>query len=32
VKVTVSPQGNIFIGDSSKVLFFDIHTGYIRTL
>jgi sugar lactone lactonase YvrE len=31
-KVTVSPQGNIYIGDSSKVLFFDIDTGYIRTL
>ncbi len=31
-KVTVSPQGNIFIGDSSKVEFFDINTGYIRTL
>jgi sugar lactone lactonase YvrE len=37
-KVTVSPQGNIFIGfgsttaASNKVLFFDIDTGYIRTL
>jgi sugar lactone lactonase YvrE len=31
-KLTVSPQGNIYIGDSSKVLFFDINTGYIRTL
>ncbi len=34
-KVTVSPQGNIYIGDSSsanKILFFDINTGYIRTL
>lgn len=31
-KVTVSPQGNIYIGDSSKVLFFDINSGYIRTL
>jgi len=31
-KVTVSPQGNIYIGDSGKVLFFDIATGYIRTL
>jgi sugar lactone lactonase YvrE len=31
-KVAVSPQGNIFIGDSTKVLFFDINTGYIRTL
>jgi sugar lactone lactonase YvrE len=37
-KLTVSPQGNIFIGfgsstvTSNKVLFFDINTGYIRTL
>ncbi|MGA9672033.1 MAG: hypothetical protein WBQ94_22670, partial [Terracidiphilus sp.] len=37
-KLTVSPQGNIFIGfgsstvASNKVLFFDINTGYIRTL
>ncbi|WP_263418287.1 pectinesterase family protein [Terriglobus albidus] len=31
-KVTISPQGHIFIGDSNKVLFFDINTGYIRTL
>ena len=32
LKVTVSPQGNIYIGDSNRVLFFDIHTGYIRLL
>ena len=31
-KLTVSPQGNIFIGDKTRVLFFDINTGYIRTL
>lgn len=31
-KVTVSPQGHIYIGDSNKVLFYDINTGYIRTL
>jgi streptogramin lyase len=31
-KVTVTPQGNIFIGDSSKVLFFDMNSGYIRLL
>jgi sugar lactone lactonase YvrE len=37
-RVTVSPQGNIFIGygsttaSSNKVIFFDINTGYIRTL
>jgi streptogramin lyase len=31
-KIAVSPQGNIFVGDNSKVLFFDINTGYIRTL
>ena len=37
-KLTVSPQGNIFIGfgsstvTSNKVLFFDINTGFIRTL
>ncbi len=32
VKVTVSPQGNIYIGDTSKILSFDIGTGYIREL
>jgi sugar lactone lactonase YvrE len=31
-KVTVSPQGNIYVGDSTRVLFFDINTGYIRIL
>ncbi|MGB8844077.1 MAG: Ig-like domain repeat protein, partial [Terracidiphilus sp.] len=31
-KLTVSPQGNIFIGDKTRVLFFDINTGYIRVL
>jgi polygalacturonase/sugar lactone lactonase YvrE len=31
-KIVVSPQGNIFLGDSSKVEFFDINSGYIRTL
>ncbi len=37
-KVTVSPQGNIFIGygsttaGSNKVIFFDINSGYVRTL
>jgi len=31
-KVTVSPQGNIYIGDGGKVLFYDINTGYVRTL
>jgi pectin methylesterase-like acyl-CoA thioesterase len=31
-KVTLSPQGNIYVGDSTRVLFFDIATGYIRTL
>ena len=31
-RVTVSPQGNIFIGDSSKIIFFDINTGYVRLL
>ena len=31
-KVTVSPQGNIFIGDKTRVLFFDTNSGYIRTL
>ena len=31
-KLTVSPQGNIFIGDKTRVLFFDITTGYIRIL
>jgi len=32
VKVSVSPQGNIFIGDGNKVLFYDMNTGYIRLL
>jgi sugar lactone lactonase YvrE len=32
LKVTVSPQGNVFIGDKTRVLFYDINTGYIRTL
>ncbi|MGH9605388.1 MAG: Ig-like domain repeat protein [Terracidiphilus sp.] len=31
-KLAVSPQGNIFIGDKTRVLFFDIDTGYIRIL
>jgi sugar lactone lactonase YvrE len=31
-KLTISPQGNVFLGDNSKVEFFDINTGYIRTL
>jgi polygalacturonase/sugar lactone lactonase YvrE len=31
-KLTVSPQGNIFIGDKTRVLFFDINSGFIRTL
>ena len=31
-KLTVSPQGNILIGDKTRVLFFDINTGYIRIL
>ena len=31
-KLVVSPQGNIFIGDKTRVLFFDINTGYIRIL
>ncbi|HSY34752.1 MAG TPA: Ig-like domain repeat protein [Acidobacteriaceae bacterium] len=31
-KVAVSPQGNIFIGDKTRVLFFDINSGFIRTL
>ena len=32
VKVTVSPQGNIYIGDSSSVMFLDMNTGYVRLL
>ncbi|MGB6742688.1 MAG: hypothetical protein WBE38_03440, partial [Terracidiphilus sp.] len=31
-KLTVSPQGNIFIGDKTRVLFFDINSGFIRIL
>ncbi len=32
LKLATSPQGNIYIGDSTRVLFFDINTGYIRIL
>jgi polygalacturonase/sugar lactone lactonase YvrE len=32
VKLAVTPQGNIFIGDSSKVVFYDLNTGYVRLL
>ena len=34
-RMTVSPQGNIYIGDvlsPNRVFFFDINTGYLRTL
>ena len=31
-KVTVSPHGNIYIGDSAQVLFYDIYNGTIRVL
>ena len=34
-RLTVSPQGNIYIGDvlsPQRVYFFDINTGYLRTL
>ena len=31
-KLTVSSQGNIFIGDKTRVLFFDTNTGFIRIL
>jgi hypothetical protein len=34
-RLTVSPQGNIYIGDvlsPNRVYFFDINTGYLRTL
>jgi hypothetical protein len=31
-KLAVSPQGNVYIGDSNKVLFYDIATGTIRLL
>jgi polygalacturonase/sugar lactone lactonase YvrE len=31
-KLVVSPQGNIFIGDKTRVLFYDVNTGYIRIL
>ena len=31
-RVTVSPKGPIFIGDNSKVLFYDMVTGTIRIL
>jgi hypothetical protein len=32
VKTSVSPQGNIYIGDGTRVLFYDIYNGTIRTL
>jgi polygalacturonase/pectin methylesterase-like acyl-CoA thioesterase len=32
VRVAVSPQGNIYMGDSTRVFFFDIDTGYVRAL
>jgi polygalacturonase/sugar lactone lactonase YvrE len=31
-KVTVGPNGDIFIGDGSQVLFYDLSTGYVRKL
>ena len=31
-KLAVSPQGNIFIGDKTRVLLFDMNSGFIRTL
>ena len=31
-KITTDSQGNIYIGDNTSVLFFDINTGYIRKL
>lgn len=31
-KLAVSPQGNVYIGDGNKVLFYDIDSGYIRLL
>jgi hypothetical protein len=31
-KLWIGPDGNIYIGDSTRVLFFDITTGYIRVL
>jgi sugar lactone lactonase YvrE len=32
VKVDISPQGNIYIGDSSKLVFYDMSSGYVRLL
>jgi len=32
LKLAISPQGNIYVGDSTRVLFYDIATGYIRIL
>jgi polygalacturonase/pectin methylesterase-like acyl-CoA thioesterase len=32
VRVAVGPQGNIYLGDTNRVFFFDINTGYIRAL
>jgi sugar lactone lactonase YvrE len=32
VKVNVTPQGNIYVGDSSKLIYFDMSTGYVRLL
>ncbi len=31
-KIAISPQGNIYIGDGTYILFIDMNTGYIREL
>jgi sugar lactone lactonase YvrE len=31
-KVNVSPQGNVYVGDSSKVVYYDMNTGFVRLL
>jgi sugar lactone lactonase YvrE len=31
-KVNVSPQGNVYVGDSSKVVYYDMSTGFVRLL
>jgi sugar lactone lactonase YvrE len=31
-KVNISPQGNVYVGDSSKVVYYDMSTGYVRLL
>jgi hypothetical protein len=31
-RISLDPAGNVYIGDQSQVLFYDIYTGYVRRL